>query len=82
MKPDGLKDIEDVKDAAANESEEAKARRAAREKAAKEKQALEDFYKPNDKDEKFPVKSRVPDGEGQKVTDEVPSVLPDYAQPT
>jgi uncharacterized protein YoxC len=71
-----LDDINSVKDSAADESPEAKERRAAREKAAGEKQALEDFYKPNDKDEKFPVKSRVIDGEGQKVTEEVPSVLP------
>ena len=79
LAPDGLKDVEDVKDAATNESEEAKARRAQREQAARDKQALEDFYKPNDKDAKFPVKSRVIDGEGQKVTEEVPSVLPETA---
>lgn len=71
-----LDDINTVKDSAKDESPEAKARREEREKAAKEKQALDDFYKPNDKDEKFPVKSRVADGEGQKVTEDVPSVLP------
>ena len=71
-----LDDIETVKDSAADESPEAKARRAQREQTARDKQALDDFYKPNDKDAKFPVKSRVIDGEGQKVTEEVPSVLP------
>jgi hypothetical protein len=72
-----LDDLESVKDSAADESPEAKARRAKREKAAREKQALDDFYKPNDKDERFPVKARVGEGSGNKVVDEVPSVLPE-----
>ncbi len=74
-------DVNAIKDSASDESQAAKDRKAARDKAARDKQALEDFYKPNDKDEKFPVKSRVTDGEGQKVTEEVPSVLPEPAAP-
>lgn len=35
----------------------------------------------SDSDEKFPVKSRVAEGEGQKVTGEVESVLPDAVLP-
>lgn len=72
-----LDDADKLKSSVTDESQEAKDRRAAREQAEKDKQQLADFYKPNDKDEKFPVKSRVADGEGQKVTEDVPSVLPE-----
>lgn len=75
-----LSDIDQLKDSAKDESPEAKARREAREKAAKDKQAMDDFYKPNDKDEKFPVVMRVADGEGVKVEEEVPSVITDAPQ--
>lgn len=72
-----LGDLGQLKDSANDESQEAKDRKAEREKQANEKQKLDDFYKPNDKDEKFPVaSSRVADGKGEKVTDDVPSVLP------
>ncbi len=76
----GLDDINAIKDSASDESPEAKARREKREKAAEDKQAMDDFYKPNDKDEKFPVVSRVIDGEGKKVEEDVESVLPEPAQ--
>ncbi|MGI8468496.1 MAG: hypothetical protein ACR2N3_08590 [Pyrinomonadaceae bacterium] len=68
-------DLKQVKDSADDESPEAQARRAKRDKADREKQALDDFYKPNDKDEKFPVASRVADGKGEKVTEDVESVI-------
>ncbi|MGI9034511.1 MAG: hypothetical protein ACR2GD_00600 [Pyrinomonadaceae bacterium] len=66
---------------AAGESQESKDRKAQRDQAAKEKQALDNFYKPNDKDEKFPVASRVADGKGEKVTEDVESVIKTPAAP-
>ncbi len=48
-----------------------------REQMAKDKKAMEDFYKPNDKDEKFPVAKRKITGKGLKVEEDLPSVLPD-----
>ena len=72
-----LDDLGNIQDSAKNESPEAKARREQREREQQEKERLDAFYKPNDKDEKFPVASRVADGEGKKVEEEVPSVLPD-----
>lgn len=75
-----LDDLGAIKDSVTDESPEAKARREAREKEQQEKDALDAFYQPNDKDEKFPVSSRVADGEGKKVEEEVETVLPDYAQ--
>ncbi len=76
-----LDDLGQLKDSAAEESPEAKARREEREKAQKEKDALDAFYKPNDKDEKFPVTSRIIDGEGKKVEAKLESVLPEPAAP-
>ena len=57
-----------------DESPEAKARREQREAEQAEKDRLDAFYVENDKDEKFPVSSRVIDGEGNKVEEEVPGV--------
>ncbi|MEO5860141.1 MAG: hypothetical protein ABIR33_14480 [Pyrinomonadaceae bacterium] len=71
-----LQDLSDLKDAAADESPEAKARREEREKAQAEKDKLDKFYEPNDKDAEFPVTARVEDCEGIKVSEEIPSVLP------
>jgi hypothetical protein len=74
-----LQDLSDLKDAAAEESPEAKARREEREKQQAEKDKLDKFYQPNDKDENFPVTGRVEDGEGNKVEEEIESVLPKAA---
>lgn len=73
----GLTSVSDVKNlgsSATNESPEAIARREQRERQEQEKNRLDAFYKPNDKDEKFPVVARVADGEGKKVEEEVPNV--------
>jgi hypothetical protein len=74
-----LDDINTVKDSVQDESPEAKKRREEREKQQAEKDKLDSFYKPNDKDEKFPVTSRVENGEGKKVEAEIESVLPKVA---
>ena len=71
-----LSDLEQVKDSATDESPEAKARREEREKQQAEKDKLDAFYQPNDKDAQFPVTGRVEDAEGIKVEAEIPSVLP------
>jgi hypothetical protein len=63
-----------IKDSATDESPEAKARRAERDRQQAEKDRLDAFYKPNDKDEKFPIVARVEDGAGEKVEEEVPGV--------
>lgn len=70
-------DIGKLKNSVEDESQESKDRKAQREQMAKDKKALEDFYKPNDKDEKFPVTKRKIIGTGKKVEDDIPSVLPD-----
>jgi hypothetical protein len=74
-------DLSQVKDSVTDESPEAKARREEREKQQAEKDKLDSFYKPNDKDEMFPVTSRVENGEGKKVEAEIESVLPKTAAP-
>jgi hypothetical protein len=61
------------------ETEEGMARRAEREQAEQEKEALDGFYQANDKDKDFPVTARITDGEGKKVEEEVDSVLPPEA---
>ena len=72
-----LKDLDALGKSATEESPEAKARREQREKEQQEKNALDAFYKPNDKDEKFPVVARVPDGVGEEVTEDLPTVIKD-----
>lgn len=67
-------DIGNIGNAVTDESPEAKARREQREAEQAEKDRLDAFYVKNDKDEKFPVSSRVLDGEGNKVEEEVPGV--------
>lgn len=61
------------------ETPEGKARREAREKADREKNELDQYYKANDKDAEFPVTGREADGEGLEVTEEIPTVLPPEA---
>jgi hypothetical protein len=70
------KDAEKGKTDAETETDEGKAKQAERDKAEKEKQALDDFYVKNDKDEKFPVEARKVEGTGIKVDKEIESVLP------
>ncbi len=65
---------EGIGKSATDESPQAKARREQREREQAEKERLNAFYKPNDKDEKFPVIARVADGGGEKVEEEVPEV--------
>lgn len=77
-----LSDLEAVKNSATDKSPEAVAREQARQQQADEKARLDAFYVENEKDEKFPVVSRVSDGSGKKVEEDVESVLPDYAQST
>lgn len=67
-------DIENLGSSVTNESEEARRRREQREAEQAEKDRLDAFYVDNDKDEKFPVQSRVLDGEGNKVEERVPGV--------
>ena len=77
---DGVKNLSGLNQlgkSATDESPEAKARREEREKAQQEKDKLDAFYKPNDKDEKFPVVARVSEGAGSEVKEDIPSVLPD-----
>jgi hypothetical protein len=69
-----LGDLNNLKTSATDESPEAKARREQREREQAEKNRLDAFYQPNDKDEKFPVASRVAEGEGVKVEKDVPGV--------
>ncbi len=68
------KDLDDIGKATTDESPEAKARREQREKEKAEKDRLDAFFKPNDKDDKFPVASRVLDGEGKKVEEDIEGV--------
>ena len=63
-----------------DETPEGKAREEerARQKEAEEKKGeLDEFYKKNDKEEKFPVTGREADGEGLPVTEEIASVVAD-----
>jgi hypothetical protein len=76
-----LDDVNTVKDSIQDESPEAKERRKQREQQQAEKDKLDSFYKPNDKDEMFPVTSRVENGEGKKVEAEIESVLPKKPAP-
>jgi len=76
-----IDDINQLKDSAADESPEAKARREEREKQQAEKDKLDSFYKPNDKDEKFPVTSRIVNGAAKKVQEKIESVIPDQPAP-
>lgn len=69
-----LSDVGNIGSAVTNESPEAKARREQREAEEAEKNRLDAFYTPNDKDEKFPVASRVLEGDGKKVEEEIPGV--------
>ena len=63
-----------VGNAADTESEAGRLRREERERQQREKEALDAFYKSNDKDEKFPVIARKIKAAGEKVTEEVESV--------
>lgn len=72
-----LDDVGKLKNSVEDESQGSKDRKAQREQMAKDKKAMEDFYKPNDKDEKFPVTKRKITGKGLKVEEDLPSVLPD-----
>ncbi len=71
-----LQDMQDLGNAAGDESPEAKARREEREKQQEKRDQLDQFYEPNDKDAEFPVTARVEDCEGIKVTEEIESVIP------
>ena len=53
--------------------------RAEQKEAEKKKEGLDEYYKKNDKEEKFPVTAREADGEGLEVTEKIPSVIPDPA---
>ncbi len=74
-------DIQKIKDSAEDKSPEAKAREKERAAADKKKKDLESFYEDNDKDKMFPVSSRVIKGSGEKVTEEIESVLPTAENP-
>ena len=83
----GLKDFKEIEkeagevdDAAKTQTEEGKQRDAARAAAEAAKENLDKFYEPNDKDKEFPVTDRKPKGEGVKVEEEIPSVLPETAE--
>jgi hypothetical protein len=71
---DSVGDIQNLGNAVSNESPEAKARREQREREQAEKDRLDAFYVENDKDDKFPVLTRVLNGEGNKVEERVPGV--------
>jgi hypothetical protein len=76
-----LSDVGELKDSVTEESPEAKARREEREKQQAERDKLNQFYQPNDKDAEFPVKARVEDAEGIKVEAEIESVVPPPGAP-
>lgn len=77
-----LQDMQDLGNAATEESPEAKARREEREKQEEKRNQIDQFYEPNDKDAEFPVLARIEDCEGIKVTEEIkPSLFPDPAAP-
>ncbi len=78
---DSIDDIDKIKDSAENESPEAKARDKERKAADAKKKSLDKFYTDNDKDAKFPVSSRIVKGTGEKVTEEIESVLPTAENP-
>ncbi len=74
-------DIENIKKSAENQSPEAKAREEERKKQQGKKDQLDKFYTDNDKDAEFPVSSRIVKGTGEKVTEEIESVLPTPENP-
>ena len=78
---DSVDDIQNIKDSAEDESPEAKARDKERAAADAKKKNLEKFYTDNDKDKMFPVSSRIIKGTGEKVTEEIESVLPTAENP-
>lgn len=84
--PKGLSDINQLRqdvinarNAAVNPSDKAiltdLERKLAEDKAEADQKALEEFYKDNDKDNEFPVTGRTETGKGEKVEEEVESVL-------
>jgi hypothetical protein len=77
----GGSNLDKYKDAVEDETEEGKKRRAEREAEMQKNQAMKDFFKPNGKDDNFPVTGRILEGSGEKVQDEIPSVLPEPGQP-
>lgn len=70
-----LDDIDEIRDKAEDQSPEARARQRERNRAQNQKNALDNFYTDNDKDDEFPVISRVITGAGEKVTEDIESVL-------
>ncbi|MCB1024176.1 MAG: hypothetical protein KDB79_07295, partial [Acidobacteria bacterium] len=78
---DSIDDMKNIKDSAGNKSPEAIAREKERKAADDKKKDLEKFYTDNDKDGQFPVSSRVKKGSGEKVTEEIESVLPTPENP-
>lgn len=74
------KEVGDVEDAPTTETEEGKKRAAEREAMNAEQENLDKFYEDREIDKDFPVTGRVAEGEGVKVEDEIPSVLPATAQ--
>jgi hypothetical protein len=75
----GGSNLDQYKNAAEDETDEGKKRDAERQTEKDKNAAMKNFYKPNGKDDDFPVTGRIADGQGQKVEDEIPSVLPDTA---
>jgi len=66
-------------DAQAAADADAAKRKAERDKEAAKKKAIDDFVDDDqlkNKDQKFPITARVADGQGLKVEEELPSVLP------
>ena len=67
-------------DAQAAADADAAKRKAERDKEAAKKKAIDDFVDDDQlkkKDQKFPITARVADGQGLKVEEELPSVLPE-----
>lgn len=75
----GGSNLDQYKNAVEDETEEGKKRDAERQAEKDKNAAMQQFYKPNGKDDDFPVTGRIVEGQGQKVEDEIPSVLPDTA---
>jgi hypothetical protein len=73
----GGSNVDKYRDAVEDETDEGKARDAERQAERDKNAAMKNFYKANGKDDDFPVTGRIAPGEGVKVEDEIPSVLPD-----
>ena len=72
---DNLLEADKVYKDATSKGQKARARDRERNRQKNKKNSLDKFYTDNDKDDEFPITSRVIKGDGEKVTDDIESVL-------